>query len=199
MACATVTNHQRTAVAAYQLACQNEVLVALRSGRRFFVCFHTSLYLVKCLLVDQRRECVFRDNIPVAIFAQIAAIPQHILKATLNKLSAVACSYTTSVHIRAKFLDGIPSGIALEHLSNNGTHHRVWFIVTLLIDAVAQRHGTAIELAFQRIIRMAARYFLRQFSRIILGHPLQHTFQHDALRCVGDRLRCGNHFDIVLG
>jgi len=150
-------------------------------------------------LVDQRRECVFRDNIPVAVLTQITAVPQHILEAAFHKLSAVAGSYAASVHTHTEFLDGFSPGVALEHLSNNGAHHWVRLVVAFLVDAVAQRHRTAIELAFQRIVRMATRHFLRQFSRIILRHALQHTFQHDSLRRVGDGLRCGNHLDVVLG
>lgn len=92
-----------------------------------------------------------------------------------------------------------PPGVALEHLSNNGTHHRIRLVVTLLIDAIAKRYRASVELAFQRIIRMPARHFLRQFSRIILRHALQHTFQHDTFRRVGDWLCCGNHFYVVLG
>lgn len=137
MACTAVTYHQRTAVAAYQLACQNEVFVTLRSGRRFFICFHTNLHLVKCLLVDQRRESVFSDNIPIAVLAQITAVSQHVLETAFHKLSAVAGSYAASIHVRAKFLDGITSSIALEDFFNNGTHHWVRLVVTLLIDAVA--------------------------------------------------------------
>jgi len=137
MTCAAVAHHQRTTVAAYQLSCQNEVLVTLRSGRRFFVRFHTSLHLVKCLLVDQRRECVFRDYIPIAVFAQIAAVPQHILEAALHKFSAVAGSYAASIHVRAKFLDRLSPGVALEDFFNNGTHHRIRLVVAFLIDAIA--------------------------------------------------------------
>ena len=147
MACAAVTYHQRTTVAAYQLACQDEVFVALRSGRRFFVCFHSSLYLVKCLLVDKCRKSVFRDYIPVAILAQIAAVPQHILKTTLYKLSAIAGPYATSIHVRAKFLDGFSPGVALEHFPNNRAHHWVRFVVAFLVDAVAKRYRAAIKLA----------------------------------------------------
>jgi len=75
---------------------------------------------------------------------------------------------------------------------------RVDLIILVLVDDIAESGGAAVILAFQGVLCVAPYHLFGQFGGVVFRHALQHTFQDDTLRAVGNILRSGQHLDAIL-
>ena len=87
--------------------------------------------------------------------------------------------------------------IFLESFQYKRRGQRVDLEVLLCVDHIADGHRSAVEFALERVVRHAANDLFRKVGRVIFCVALQHRFEDDALRAVGNYLRCRYDFHAV--
>ena len=195
---AALAAHQGAALAAEQLGGKQIVDICLVVGRCLTVNLAPALDRIETLRVDDGRYSIRDDGILISVFAQIPAVLEQRLEAVLGEPVAPAVADAPGVQRFDDAANALPCRVPLERF----LHHRcggwVDLIVMLAVDAIAQRHRTAVELGFEGVLLVAAADLLSQLRRIVLGHSFQQAFQHDAFRRVGDGFRHRHHMDPVV-
>ena len=198
VASAALPCHHGTALAAEQLGGKQIVDICLVVGRCLTVNLAPALDRIETLRVDDGRYSIRDDGILISVFAQIPAVLEQRLEAVLGEPVAPAVADAPGVQRFDDAANALPCRVPLERF----LHHRcggwVDLIVMLAVDAIAQRHRTAVELGFEGVLLVAAADLLSQLRRIVLGHSFQQAFQHDAFRRVGDGFRHRHHMDPVV-
>ena len=68
----------------------------------------------------------------------------------------------------------------------------------ILVDHISHRNRPAVELALEHIVCHTSDDLLGKLGRVVFRKALQHRFQNDSIRPLGDNLRGRNHLDAVL-
>ena len=78
--------------------------------------------------------------------------------------------------------------IPLEYLPHHRRGQRVYLQPVFLIQPIPQRDGAAVTAGLEGILPHPTVHLLGQLRRVVFRHSLQHGFQDDALRAVGNAL-----------
>ena len=184
MACAAFAAHERTALAAEQLGGQ-QIAHILFCGPTMGnpVLLKTLLYPVEQVLVHDGGNAARCHDVLIAVFADVAAVPENLEEAVLDKGLAGTGAQAALVQGCCDFLGRLAVGVPGEDLLHNGSRLRVDMIQpVLLANGEAQRNDTAVVLALEGIFALTARYFQGKFSGIVFRHADKHTLHHNAFR-----------------
>ena len=133
----------------------------------------------------------------VTVFPDILSIFQQ----TGNKIQvdfpAPYCGKATFHKVLHDLFHSGSIGVPGETLQHHGGGVRVDLIAFLFVDDKAKGGRTTIVFAFQSVLRMAPDDFLGQLGGVVFRHALQHTFQNNALRALGNVLRGRQHLNAI--
>ena len=200
VACAALTAHQGAALAAEQLGRQ-QIAHILFCGATVgnLVLLETLLHPVEQVLIHDGGNAARRHNVLVAVFADVAAVPENLEEAVLDKGLAGTGAQAALVQGGCDFLSRFAVGIPGEDLLHDGSRLRVDMVQpVLLANGEAQRNDTAIVLALEGIFALTARYFQGEFGGIVFRHADKHTLHHNAFRPLRNGFHGGHQMDTVL-
>jgi len=181
---AALTAHQGAALAAEQLGGQ-QITHILFCGATVgnLVLLETLLHPVEQVLVHDGGNAARCHDVLIAVFAYVAAVPENLEEAVLDKGLAGTGAQTALVQGCCDFLGWFAIGIPSEYLLHNGSRFRVDMVQpVLLANGEAQRHNTAVVFALEGIFALTARHFQGQFGGIVFRHANKHTLHHNAFR-----------------
>lgn len=168
------------------------------TGWGFPVLLKPLLYPVKEVLRDNGRDTAGGDDMTVTVFPDILPVLQHTGNKVQINLPAPYCGKAILRHILHDFFHRGPLVVADITFQHHGGGVRVDLIILVLVDDIAESGGAAVILAFQGVLCVAPYHLFGQFGGVVFRHALQHTFQDDTLRAVGNILRSGQHLDAIL-
>ena len=186
------------AVAAEQLSCQQIVVLGLVACRGFLVLRQPLLHPVKKVFRDKGGNAVRHHNVPVDVLPDVAAVAQKVLDAVISQILAPRVLHTPFVEPVPDLRHSSPFVISLERFAHKGSGQRIGLETLVAVDLIPDRQGAAVVLGFQSVFRHAPDYLFGQVGGVVLGIPLQHALQNDALGPVGNDLGGGHHLDPVL-
>ena len=184
VACAALTAHERTALAAEQLGSQ-QITHILFCGATVgdLVLLKTLLYPVEQILVHDGGNAARCHDVLIAVFAYVAAVPENLEEAVLDKGLAGTGAQTALVQGCGNLLSRFAVGIPAEDLLHDGSRLRVDMVQpVLLANGEAQRDDAAVILALEGVFALTARHFQGQFGGIVFRHANKHTLHHNAFR-----------------
>ena len=146
VASAAFPRHHGAALAAEQLGGEQIVDIRLVVGGCLTVNLTPALDRIEAIRGDDGRDGVRDNGILIAVFAQIPAIFEQCLEAVLGERVAPAVADAPGVQRFNNAADALPCRIPLERFLYHRCGGRVNLVVLLAVDAVAQRHRTAVEL-----------------------------------------------------
>ena len=197
---AALTAHQGAALAAEQLGGQ-QITHILFCGATVgnLVLLETLLYPVEQVLVHDGGNAARCHDVLIAVFAYVAAVPENLEEAVLDKGLAGTGAQTALVQGCCDFLGRLAVGVPGEDLLHNGRRFRVDMVQSVLLaNGEAQRNDTAVVLALEGIFALTARYFQGEFGGIVFRHANQHTLHHNAFRPLRDGFHGRHQMDTVL-
>ena len=200
VACAALTAHERTALAAEQLGGQ-QIAHILFCGATVgdLVLLETLLHPVEQVLVHDGGNAARCHDVLVAVFADVAAVPENLEEAVLDKGLAGTGAQATLVQRCRDFLGRLAVGIPGEDFLHDRSRLRVDMVQSVLLaNGEAQRNNTAVVLALEGIFALTARYFQGEFCGIVFRHADQHTLHHNAFRPLRNGFHSGHQMDTVL-
>ena len=181
---AAFATHQGAALATEQLSGQQIAHILFRGptvGNP--VLFETLLHPVEQVLVHDGRNAARCHNILVAVFADVAAVPENLEEAVLHERLPGAGAQPSLIQGGCDFLGRLAVGIPGEDLLHDGSRLRVDMVQpVLLANGEAQRHHTAVVLALESVFSLTARHFQGKLGGIVFRHADQHTLHHNAFR-----------------
>ena len=195
---AALAHHHGPASPAKEFCRQEIVVLGLVAGRGFPVLFQPLLYPVKEVLRDNGRDTAGGNDMAVTVFPDILSVLQKAGDKVQINLPAPHRGKAALRHILHDLFHGGPLVVADITFQHHGGGVRVDLITLVLVDDIAESGGAAVILAFQGVLRVAPDDLFGQFGGVVFRHALQHTFQDDTLRAVGNVLRSGQHLDAVL-
>ena len=195
---AALSKHQRPTVAAEQLGGEQIVVLCLSPGRSFLVFQHLLLHLIENLHGHDGRNRIGNQDVPVLQFTNITAVAQHMLNGVEGHQPATLVLDALFVQPIPNFPHGLTIVVPLEGFCHKGSSQRVDFKAVVCVDDVAKGNGTASELSLQCVFGHATNDLFRQVSGVVFRIALQHRFQNDALRPLGDYLGGRHELDAIL-
>ena len=138
--------HHGAALAAEQLGGQQVMDICLVVGRCLTVNLAPALHCIEAIRVDDSRDGVRDDGILVAVFAQIPAVLEQRLEAVLGERVAPAVADAACVQRFDDAADALPRRVPMEGFLHHRRGIRIDLVVMLAVNAIAQRHRTAVEL-----------------------------------------------------
>ena len=197
---AALTAHQGAALAAEQLGGQ-QITHILFCGATVgnLVLLETLLHPVEQVLVHDGGNAARCHDVLIAVFAYVAAVPENLEEAVLDKGLAGTGAQTALVQGCCDFLGRLAVGVPGEDLLHNGRRFRVDMVQSVfLANGKAQRHHTAVILALKGIFALTARHFQGELGGIVFRHADQHTLHHNAFRPLRDGFHSRHQMDTVL-
>ena len=194
----TFAKHQRTAAAAVQLGCQQVIILCLSPGRGFLVFGDLFLHILKQFQWNDGRDGIRHDHIPEFQLPDVPPILEHMFNAVIGERTADRV-------LDAVFIQPIPNlfhreaiPILLERFQHERGCKRVDVKFPLRIQRVAKRSTTTVAAAFQDVLGLSTDDLFGKVSGVVFRIALQHRFQNDALRPLGDDLGGRHELDTVL-
>jgi hypothetical protein len=184
VACAALTAHERTALAAEQLGGQQIThILFCRAAVSNLVLLETLLHPVEQVLVHDGRNAARCHNVLVAVFADVAAVAEDLEEAVLYERLPGAGTQAALIQGCCNLLSRFAVGVPGEDLLHDGSRFRVDMVQpVLLANGEAQRHHTAVVLALESVFSLTARHFQGKLGGIVFRHADQHTLHHNAFR-----------------
>ena len=200
VACAAFAAHERTALAAEQLGGQQIAhILFCRATVGNLVLLETLLYPVEQVLVHDGGNAARCHDVLIAVFADVAAVPENLEEAVLDKGLAGTGAQAALVQGCCNLLSRFAVGVPGEDLLHDGSRFRVDMVQpVLLANGEAQRNDTAVVLALEGIFALTARYFQGKFSGIVFRHADKHTLHHNAFRPLRNGFHGRHQMDAVL-
>ena len=197
---AAFATHQGAALAAEQLGSQKIAhILFCRPTMGNLVLFETLLHPVKQVLVNNGRDAARCHNVLVAVFADVAAVPENLEEAVLHERLSGSGAQAALVQRCRDFLGWFSIGVPGEYLLHNGSRLRVDMVQSVLLaNGEAQRNDTAVVLALEGIFALTARYFQGKFGGIVFRHADKHTLHHNAFRPLRNGFHGRHQMDAVL-
>ena len=146
MASTALPRHHGAALATEQLGSQQIVDIRLVVGRCLTVNLAPALDRIETLRVDDGRYSIRDDGILIAVFAQIPAVLEQRLEAVLGEPVAPAVADAPGVQRFDDAADALPRRVPMEGFLHHRRGIRIDLVVMLAVNAIAQRHRTAVEL-----------------------------------------------------
>ena len=197
-ACAAFAKHQRTTVTTEQLSGEQVIILCLSPGRSFLVFQHLLLHLIENLHGHDGRNRIGNQDVPVLQFTNIAAVAQHVLDGVESHRPAALVLDSFLVQPVPDLPHGLTIVVPLKGFSYKRCGQWVNLKTAVGIDGVPEWNRTTGKLAFEGIFRHATNDLFRKIGGVVFRIALQHRFQNDALRPLGDNFRCRHEFDTVL-
>ena len=197
---AALTAHQGAALAAEQLGGQKIThILFCRATVGNLVLLETLLHPVEQVLVHDGGNAARCHDVLIAVFAYVAAVPENLEEAVLDKGLAGTGAQTALVQGCCDFLGRLAVGVPCKNLLHDRSRLRVDMVQSVfLANGEAQRHHTAVVLALEGIFALTARYFQGEFGGIVFRHANKHTLHHDAFRSLRNGFHSGHQMDTVL-
>ena len=173
--------HQCTALAAEQLGGQQVFFVGFAAGRGALVLVHTLLHPVKQVFRNNNRNCIRYNDIPERQFANVPAVLQHGVHATVGHFAAQHIADTLVVEEVYDLHHFIAVVIPLKGFQHQRRGQRVKMIKLVIVDFVADGSRTASTFPFQRILGLATNHLFGQLCRVVFCHAFQQRFRQNAL------------------
>ena len=173
--------HQRTTLAAEQLGGQQIFLVCLATGRGTLVLIQTLLHPVKQVLRNNNWNRFRHNDIPERQFANVPAVLQHGVHATVGHFAAQHIADTLVVEEVYDLHHFIAIVIPLKGFQHQRSGQRVMMIELVIVDFIADGSRTASALSLQSILRLATNHLFGQLCRIVFRHTFQKGFHQNAL------------------
>ena len=173
--------HQRTALAAEQLGCQQIFLVCLATGRGTLVLIQTLLHPVKQVFRNNNRNCIRHNDIPERQFANVPAVLEHGVHAAVGHFAAQHIADTLVVEEVYDLHHLIAVVIPLKGFQYQRSGQRVKMIELVIVDFIADGSRTASALTLQGVLGLTTDHLFGQLSGIVFCHTLQQRFHQNAL------------------
>ena len=195
---AAFAKHQRPTVAAEQLGGEQVVVLCLSTGRGFLVFGDLLLHILKQFQWNDGRDSIRHDHIPEFQFSDVPPVFEHMFNAVICKRTAHRVLDAVFVQPITDLLHGGAFIVLLERFQNKRRGERVDVELPLGIQRVAKSSTTTVAASFQDVLRLSADNLFSKVGRVVLRIALQHRFQNDALRPLGDDLGGRHELDTVL-
>ena len=194
----TFAKHQRTAAAAVQLGCQQVIILCLSPGRGFLIFGNLLLHIVEKLRGHNGGNRIGNQDVTIFQLTNIAAVAQHVLDGVESHRPAALVLDSFLVQPVPDLPHGLTIVVPLKGFSYKRCGQWVDLKTAVGIDGVPEWNRTTGKLAFEGIFRHATNDLFRKIGGVVFRIALQHRFQNDALRPLGDNFRCRHEFDTVL-
>ena len=195
---AAFAKHQRPTVAAEQLGCQQVIVLCLSPGRGFLVFGDLLLHILKQFQRNDGRDSIRHDHIPEFQFSDVPPVFEHMF-------NAVICKRTAHRIFDTIFIQPVPNlfhcktiPVLPERFQHKRRGKRVNVKFPLRIQRIAKCSTTTVAASFQDVLRLSADNLFSKVGRVVLRIALQHRFQNDALRPLGDDLGGRHELDTIL-
>ena len=173
--------HQCTALTAEQLGGQQIFLVCLATGRGTLVLIQTLLHPVKQVFRNNNRNCIRHNDISERQFANVPAVLQHGVHATVGHFAAQHIADTLVVEEVYDLHHFIAVVIPLKGFQHQRSSQRVKMIKLVLVDFIANGSRTASTLTLQGVLGLTTNHLFGQLCRIVFCHAFQQRFHQNAL------------------
>ena len=195
---AALSKHQRPTVAAEQLGGEQIVVLCLSTGRGFLIFSDLLLHILKQFQRDDGRDGIRYDHIPEFQFSDVPPVLEHMFNAVISKRTAHRVLDAVFVQPVPDLLHGGAFIVLLERFQHKRRGERVNVELPLRIQRIAKGSTTTVAAAFQDVLGLSTDDLFGKVGRVVLRIALQHRFQNDALRPLGDDLRSRHELDTIL-
>ena len=192
------TKHQSTAAATVQLGGQQVIILCLSPGRGFLVFGNPHLHILKQFQRNDGRNRIRHDHVPEFQLSDVTPIFEHMLDTVIGERAADRV-------LNAIFIQPVPNlfhreaiPVLPERFQHKRRGKRVNVKFPLRIQRIAKCSTATVAAAFQDVLRLSTHDLLGKVSRVVLRIALQHRFQNDALRPLGNDFRSRHKLDTVL-
>ena len=193
-----LAKHQCTAAAAEQLSGEQVVVLCLSSGRGFLVFGNLLLYILKQFQRHDGRNRIRHDHIPEFQFSDVPPIFEHMFDTVISKRTAHRVLDAVFIQPVPDLLHGGTFIVLLERFQHKRRGERVNMELPFRIQRIAKCSTTTIAAAFQDVLGLSTDNLFGKVSGVVFRIALQHRFQNDALRPLGDDLGGRHELDTVL-
>ena len=195
---AALSKHQRPTVAAEQLGGEQIVVLCLSTGRGFLIFSDLLLHILKQFQRNDGRDGIRHDHIPEFQFSDVTPILEHMFNAVISKRTAHRV-------LDAVFVQPVPNlfhrktvPILRERFQHKRRGERVNMELPFRIQRITKGSTATVAAAFQDVLRLSTDNLFGKVSRVVFCIALQHRFQNNALRSLGDDLGSRDELDTVL-
>jgi hypothetical protein len=195
---AALTKHQRPAVTAVQLGGQKVIILCLSPGRGFLVFQHLLLHIVEKFQRHDGRNCIWHDHVPEFQFSDVPPILEHVFDTVISKRTAHRIFDTIFIQPVPNLFHCKTIPVLPERFQHKRRGKRVNVKFPLRIQRIAKCSTTTVAASFQDVLRLSADNLFSKVGRVVLRIALQHRFQNNALRPLGDDLGGRHELDAVL-
>ena len=195
---AAFAKHQRPTVAAEQLGGEQVVILCLSTGRGFLVFGDFLLHILKQFQRNDGRDSIRYDHIPEFQFSDVPPVLEHMFNAVISKCTAHRVLDAVFVQPVPNLLHRKSIPVLPERFQHERGGKRVNMKFPLGIQRIAKGSTTTVAAAFQDVLGLSTDDLFGKVGRVVLRIALQHRFQNDALRPLGDDLRSRHELDTIL-
>ena len=195
---AALAKHQSTAAATVQLGCQQVIILCLSTGRGFLVFGDLFLNIVEQFQRHDGWNRIRHDHVPEFQFSDVTPIFEHMFDTIIGKRAADRV-------LDAIFVQPVPNlfhrktiPVLPERFQHERGGKRVNVKFSFGIQRIAKCSATTVAAAFQDVLRLSTDDLFGKVSGVVFRIALQHRFQNNALRSIGDDFCCRHELDTVL-
>ena len=189
--------HQRTAVTAVQLGGQQVIILCLSPGRGFLVFGNLLLHILKQFQWNDGRDGIRHDHIPEFQLPDVPPILEHMFNAVIGERTAHRVLDAILVQPVPNLLHRKSIPVLPERFQHERGGKRVNVELPLGIQRISKRSTATVAAAFQDVLRLSTHDLLGKVSRVVFCIALQHRFQNNAFRPLGDDLGGRHELDTI--
>ena len=195
---AAFTKHQCPTVAAEQLGGEQIVVLCLSTGRGFLIFSDLLLHILKQFQWNDGRDGIRHDHVPEFQLPDVPPILEHMFNAVIGERTAHRVLDAILVQPVPNLLHRKSIPVLPERFQHERGGKRVNMKFPLGIQRIAKGSTTTVAAAFQDVLGLSTDDLFGKVGRVVLRIALQHRFQNDALRPLGDDLRSRHELDTIL-
>ena len=195
---AAFTKHQRPTVAAEQLGGEQIVILCLSTGRGFLVFGDFFLNIIEQFQRHDGRNGIRHDHVPEFQFSDVPPILEHVFDTVISKRTAHRVLDAVFVQPVPNLLHSGAFIVLLERFKHKRRGERVDVELPLGIQRIAKGSTATIAASFQDVLCLSTDDLFSKVGGVVFCIALQHRFQNDALRSLGDDLGGRHELDTIL-
>ena len=195
---AAFTKHQRTAVTAVQLGGQQVIVLCLSPGRGFLVFGDLFLHILKQFQWNDGRDGIRHDHIPEFQLSDVPPILKHMFNAVIGERTAHRVLDAILVQPVPNLLHRKSIPVLSERFQHERGGKRINVEFPLGIQRISKRSTATVAAAFQDVLCLSTDNLFGKVSRVVFCIALQHRFQNNALRPLGNDFRSRHELDTIL-
>ena len=193
-----LTKHQCATAAAVQLGCQQVIVLCLSPSRGFLVFGNLFLHIIEQFQRHDGRNRIGHDHVPEFQFSDVTPILEHMFDTVIGELTADRVLDAVLVQPVPNLFHRKTIPVLSERFQHKRRGERVNMELPFRIQRIAKGSTATVAAAFQDVLGLSTHDLLGKVGGVVFRIALQHRFQNDAFRPLGNDFRSRHKLDTVL-